>query len=128
MISDLDHWWGSDLSSTSTGDLLAVTGTKRGQQRVLRRLMTNPGEYIWEPTYGAGLPQYIGQPGVIGEIVSTIQSALALEDVVAKSPPPVVQVTQLESDFTAFNVSISYTDASSGEPVVLSFTVTPPES
>jgi phage baseplate assembly protein W len=124
-LADLDHLWGSDLSSGNTGDLATVTGTERGKQRVLRRLMTNPGEYIWEPTYGAGLPQYIGEPGVIGEITAVIRSALALEDAVAKSPPPQVTVAELDSDPSGFSVSIAYTDAPSNQPVVLSFNVTP---
>ena len=62
MASDLAHWFGQDLNVAASGDLLTVDGTAKGQQRVLRRLLTNPGDYIWEPTYGAGLASKIGQP------------------------------------------------------------------
>ncbi len=54
---DLSHQWGDDLTVGPTGDMALVTGSVFGQQRVLRRLMTNPGDYIWQLDYGAGLAQ-----------------------------------------------------------------------
>ena len=71
-MSDLNHFYGGDLSLSATGDILKVDGSTQGQQRVLRRLLTNPalmdssgkvtvvGDYIWHPTYGAGLPRMVG--------------------------------------------------------------------
>jgi hypothetical protein len=47
---------------------------------VLRRLLTNPGSYIWHLEYRAGLPQYLGQPAVLSAINSLIISQMFLED------------------------------------------------
>ena len=133
MISELFHWWGSDLVTSPTGDLLLVSGTVRGQQRVLRRLLTNsadqtqalPGDYLWDQSYGGSLPRQIGKPADEGQTASTIQSTLTLESAVAQSPPPQVSVTELTADPSGFAVDIEYEDAVSNEPVVLSFNVTP---
>jgi len=125
VISDLWHYWGGDLASSNAGDLQQVTGTERGQQRVLRRLLTNPGEYIWHPEYGGGLPGKIGSTFDADALIAIIRSQLALEpDVVAQTPVPQVSVTPLAADTTGFSVQISYTDAASNTPVVLSFNLT----
>ena len=60
-MADAFHQWGSDLATGSTGDISTISGQLLGQQRVLRRLLTNPGEYIWQLDYGAGLARFIGQ-------------------------------------------------------------------
>jgi hypothetical protein len=125
MLADIFHYWGSDLASDNSGDVQTVDGTLRGQQRILRRLMTNPGDYVWDLTYGAGLPGYLGGPADIEKITATIRGTLALEDAVAKSPPAQITVTPLSSDQTGFFVQINYNDAPSNQPVVLSFNVTP---
>ena len=58
-MHDIAHQWGSDLLTSSVGDLASVSGPLLGQQRVLRRLLTNPGDYIWQLDYGAGLARFI---------------------------------------------------------------------
>lgn len=123
ILSEIAHWFGSDLQTTNTGDVSTVSGTVRGEQRVLRRLLTNPGDYIFQPTYGAGLPSYIGKPLDIGKLQALCVSQALLEDCVAKSPTPVVVISQSPTDFTAIQVSISYSDEPTSTPVVLSFTV-----
>lgn len=125
MLSDLSQYVGSDLSSSNSGDVQTVTGVERGKQRILRRLITNPGDYIWDLTYGAGLPQWIGMPVDVPKITATIQTSLTLEDVVAKTPIPQIAIAQLPSDLTEFTVTIDYVDAPSNTPVTLSFTVAP---
>lgn len=123
MIKDLHHFWSDDLSTSHSGDLLTVDGTQRGQQRVLRRLLTNPGDYVAHPTYGAGLPAWIGEPVDDGKVAALIRSHMLLEECVAKLPPPTVTVQVLDSDPGAFAVTIAYNDADSDKPVVLAFTV-----
>jgi hypothetical protein len=118
LISDLSHYWGSDLSLSVVGDLAPASGTLRGQQRVLRRLLTNPGDYIWHPTYGAGLPSKVGSNANINEITALIRGQILLEDVVAATPAPQITVTTIDS---ALAVQITYTDAPSGQAVTLSF-------
>lgn len=122
-LADLWHYFGGDLAVTPGGDLQTVTGTLRGQQRVLRRLLTNPGGYIFEPTYGAGLPAYIGLPLDVPKLTALIRSQLALEDSVAQLPAPIVSVTPNAADPSGFAVSLQYNDADSGAPVILSFPV-----
>ena len=123
LLVDLNQWYGSDLSASTQGDISTVSGTIRGQQRVLRRLLTNPGGYIWEPTYGAGLPQWVGRIIDIPKVQALCISQMLLESVVAPSPPPTVSVTQSASDLTQFNVLVTYTDMPTSQPVILSFTV-----
>lgn len=123
-LADVYHYIGGDISASNTGDLQGVTDTVRGQQRVLRRLLTNPGDYIFEPTYGAGLAQWIGRTADLAEIRALIRGQVLLEDSVAKIPEPTVQVTQIaNADGGGFAVLIQYADAASSEPVTLSFNV-----
>lgn len=124
MINDINHYWGGDLAVGPTGDLALANSTLRGQQRVLRRLLTNPGDYFFHPDYGAGLPQYVGQPLDVGKIVALIRSQILLEDSVAKTPAPQITVQQLSTDLTGLSVTIAYNDALSQQPTVLSFNVT----
>lgn len=128
-LNDLFHYWGTDLSGSASGDVLSVGGTLRGQQRVLRRLLTNPAnedgpaDYIFQDEYGAGLPRFVGKPIDTQKITAAILSQMVLEDAVAQTPAPTVIVAQVGSDNTAFSVNIAYEDAATGKPVTLSFTV-----
>ena len=123
-LSDLNHFIGGDLSLSATGDLGSVTDTPRSQQRVLRRLLTNPGDYIFHPTYGAGLSRYIGQTADIAKLKALVRGQMLLEVAVARSPAPQVDVAQISSgDGGGFSVAVRYTDAPSGQPVALSFNV-----
>lgn len=125
LLSDISQYFGDDLSTSNAGDLATVTGTVRGQQRVLRRLLTNPGAYIFHPNYGAGLPSYIGQTLDIGKIQALCLSQMLLEDSVSKTPTPVVTVSQSTNDFSSIDVLVQYSDAPTLTPVVLQFTVSP---
>ena len=123
-LSDIYHYFGTDLSSSNTGDLLTVTAITRGQQRVLRRLLTNPGDYIFQPEYGAGLAKFIGASADLAAMRGLLRSQLLLEPSVAVQPEPDVSVLAIVNQAGGgFAVAISYTDAPSGEPVVLSFEV-----
>jgi phage baseplate assembly protein W len=119
-MNDIAHWFGQDLSTNATGDLLPVSGTDRGRQRVLRRLLTNPGDYVWHPDYGAGLARYIGATLDVDIIRAVVRAQLRLEAAVAKQPVPTIAVTPIANGVF---VQITYTDSSSGETVVLKFDV-----
>jgi len=122
-MADLFHQWGSDLNLGPTGDLAAATGTTLGQQRVLRRLLTNPGDYIWQPTYGAGLGQFIGQPANIANIRAVIRSQIFQEQAVARQPEPVIDVSFGAGGDGSVYVHIRYVDADTGATQLLSFSV-----
>ena len=66
-MQDICHFTGGDIDSSSTGDLRTATGSERTKQRILRRLLTNPGEYLFHPGYGAGLGKKVGEPVKPGE-------------------------------------------------------------
>ena len=46
-MNDLAHFYGNDINTSPTGDLMPIDGTGKGQQRILRRLLTNPGDLIF---------------------------------------------------------------------------------
>ncbi len=123
-MPDLSHQWGADLSTGPTGDLASVAGPLLGQQRVLRRLLTSPGEYIWQRDYGAGLAQFIGQPGNALQIRAVVRSQIFKEVAVARTPEPVidVQLSPAGASGTVY-VHIRYVDAPSGQTQILSFPV-----
>lgn len=120
-MTDTWHQFGSDLLVGPTGDLASASGSTLGQQRVLRRLLTNPGDYIWAPTYGAGLARFVGSPANAAQIGALVRSQIFKEAVVARFPEPVIDVS---SDPTGVvYVHVRYADARSGATEVLSFSV-----
>ncbi|QAY85407.1 phage tail protein [Pseudomonas arsenicoxydans] len=119
-MKDLNHYVGDDLSLSPTGSLSPVEGIERGKQRILRRLITNPGDYLFHPAYGAGLGRFVGSLTNVPEIISLIRGQILLEDCVSKKPAPVISVTPSNN---TLSVNIGYTDSSLGEPVTLSFEV-----
>jgi phage baseplate assembly protein W len=120
-MQDAALLWGGDLSAGSTGDIALATGTALGQQRVLRRLLTNPGDYIWHLSYGAGLPQFVGQATNVAAIKSVIRSQIFMESVVARVPEPEVDVRNVQNG--SVYVYIRYVDSTNGGTQVLSFAV-----
>jgi hypothetical protein len=130
-LNDIDHFWGSDAGVSPTADLGTVEGTSRGQQRILRRLLTNPraelpdgsvlpADYPFHPDYGAGLPRYVGLAVDPAEIVALVRGQVLLEDSVARTPAPQITVSSITN---GLSVAIRYSDASTGTPVTLSFNV-----
>jgi hypothetical protein len=120
-MADANLTWSGDLAVTPAGDLSLVDNAALGQQRVLRRLLTNPYDYTWQPTYGGGLGQYIG--GIVNAraIEGSIRGQLNLEAAVAHQPEPSVN-TSLQPDGSVF-VDLAYADARSGQTATLTFSV-----
>ncbi len=123
-MPDLWHQWGSDLAIGPTGDVAVSSGPVLGQQRVLRRLLTSPGDYIWQLDYGAGLARFIGQPANTLQIRALIRSQIFKEAAVARSPEPTidVQVSPAGAPGTVY-VYIRYVDALTSQTQILSFSV-----
>jgi phage baseplate assembly protein W len=120
-MPDLSHQWGADIAVGATGDVALADGLVLGQQRVLRRLLTNPGDYLWQPDYGAGLGRFIGQPGNVLQISAVIRSQIFREDAVARSPEPEIDVRF--DDAGTLYVQLRYADAESGQAQLLAFSV-----
>jgi len=120
---DISQYFGNDITVNNVGDLALVDGITLSQQRILRRLLTNPGTYTLDPTYGAGLPRYIGQPltpALYKEIVGLITANMYQETSVSQDPPPVIA---LKSSQDVFYVNIQYTESATTTLQILSFTV-----
>ncbi len=118
-MPDLSHLWGSDLMLSPTGDLAVADVPTVTQQRVLRRLLTNPGDYIWALEYGAGLARFVGAPGATPAIGAAVRGQIFQEAAVAQTPAPAIE---LQPDQTgALYVSISYADATTGTTQTLTF-------
>lgn len=118
---DLYHYFGNDLTVSSSGDLLFSVGTQYGQQRVIRRLLTNPLAYIWHPPYGGGLGAKIGSPTNAGVIQGIIRGQISKEAAVAQTPTPVVTVTGTNQGVVT--ATIQYADADTSENQVLTVPV-----
>lgn len=120
---DCYHYFGGDLVINSRGDILMADGLTLSQQRILRRLLTNAGDYIWHPEYGAGLPSYIGLPltqALFKEISGLITAHMYLESSVAQDPPPVIK---LSANQNSLYCSIEYTESATKSLQVLTFNV-----
>ena len=111
-MADISAVMGGDLALSASGDLLAVSGLVMTQQRVLRRLLTNPGDYIFQIGYGAGLAAMIGQPAEAARIAAVIRSQMKLERGVGPIPLPAVTVdAQPDGTVTA---TVRYADQATG--------------
>ena len=89
MIAIFSEWSG-DLSFGPTGDLDVRDTPVEATQRVVRRLLTNPGDYIWHTQYGAGLGKQVGQPYSSQRLTNSIRRQLRFETKIAAVPAPVV--------------------------------------
>ena len=104
-----------------TGDLAVADTQMLTQQRVLRRLLTNPGDYIWQLNYGAGLGQFVGRPGAPTLISGVIRTQMQLEPQIMQSPAPSVSASVADDGIVM--ASVSYMDAVTGQTALLSFSV-----
>jgi hypothetical protein len=120
-MPDAYHVFSGDLAFSSNGDLQTVDSVTESQQRILRRLLTNPQDYIWQPNYGAGLPATIGQPTDEVAIESLIKTQMYLEASVVQNPQPQVDFSTFSGGITA---SIRYIESDSNQPTTLSFSAT----
>lgn len=119
-LLDIAHQFGGDVGLSATGDLATVSGNERSAERVYRRLLTNPGDYIWHPTYGAGLPQKVGSLTDAKEIEGLIRTQMKLEPSVSPSPTPVISVSPITNGVSC---QISYVSLPDKQPTALSFSV-----
>lgn len=121
-MTDTSHLFTSDIALSATGDLLSVGGIEQGKQRILRRLLTNPGDYLWQPDYGAGLPSYIGRPLDQPALETLIKGQMYAEGGVSQDPEP--QIT-LQAIPNGISVRIAYIALPEELPAYLNFDVTP---
>ncbi|WP_020472356.1 hypothetical protein [Zavarzinella formosa] len=121
-MPDIGHYFSGDLQLGATGDLLVADGVLESRQRILRRLLTNPKDYIWQPGYGAGLPGKIGLPLDEAALDTLIRSQMFLEQSVVQNPAPQIFTSPIPNGIDA---QIQYVEAGSAQTATLSFDVTP---
>lgn len=119
-LDDAAHWWGGDLQLTPSGDLARANREDRSRQHVLRRLLTNPGDYIFHPGYGAGVPRRIGTNVNVPEIQGLVRGQMLREESVSKAPAPKVAVREITG---GVQTNIAYVALPDRQPVMVSFTV-----
>lgn len=116
-MADLAHLYGNDLSVGPTGDLAIVTRSEQVKERILRRLLTNMGDYIWALGFGAGLPRFVGNPANAGAIAAVIRAQMALEADVIQSPEPIISV--LDTHDGSIFVELRYADAQTNQVQII---------
>jgi hypothetical protein len=119
---DAFHEWAGDLAVGSSGDLALATTSQSTSQRIRRRLLTNPGEYLWNLDYGAGLALFVGTPAPSSRIEAIVRTQLVLEATVAATPAPQVSVRLVDATNGCIVANITYADRASSVPVQLNVT------
>jgi len=111
-MSSISHFAGGDLLLDATGGLALADGDLDTRQRIIRRLCTNAGDYIWHLDYGAGLPGRIGSPVNEADVRAIVLSQMQLETGVDQTKAISVAVTAQGNG--QYACAISYTDAATG--------------
>lgn len=123
--------FGNDLTLSENGDLKSVDGLELSNQRIIRRLMnmpislSNPPDYLQDPTYGAGTPHYVGELNtnqIYNQIKASIMAQIFLEDTVAQNPPPDIQLAGLPGRLEG---TITYNYVATNQQAVVSFAYPP---
>lgn len=107
-MSAISHIMGGDLILNGSGGLAIVGPAEQARQSILRRLCTNPGDYLWHLEYGAGLPGKIGQPMNADDILTAVKAQMATEEAVDQTTPPKVALTDMGDG--AYLCLIQYVD------------------
>jgi len=116
--------YGFDLELSQNATIRLVTGEEETQQRIIRRLLTPPGSYVFHPDYGAGLGGYVGEnlSGALErQLKGLIIRQMFLEESVARSPFPKIL---LKPTGNGLEISITYASRNTEQVYTLSFTVT----
>ena len=111
-MTDIQHLMGFDLTIGSTGDVAVSVDDEAVRERVLRRLLTAQGAYIWQLSYGGGLAGFVGQVANASLIQTVVRSQMLLEAAVATQPLPTVSLSVLDSGIVT--ATVTYTSATSG--------------
>jgi hypothetical protein len=116
-MADISHTFGQDIDFDPGGDVATSDGMDLDKERILRRLLTNPGEYIWHGQYGAGLARFLGQPASVQSISSVARGQIFKEASVARNPSPSISVSR--NDTGGVVLSIQYVDQETKTTVTL---------
>ena len=113
--------WGADLSIGPTGDIAVLPVSDELKYRIIRRLLTNPGDCVWHSEYGAGIGNRVGQPFSLRSIESMIQYHIKYESRVKLVPVPKVIAAETDDKSpSGATITIQYSaiDVPIGKSVV----------
>lgn len=114
--------------TTAAGDWALVRGREALRQSLLRRLITNPGEWQTKPEYGVGARQYVkakNTSSVRAELESRIRSQFARDPRVHSVD--IVSLYPLDNGSPGLKVSVTVTPRGrlrSDQPLVVEMDVT----
>ena len=112
MSTDIACQWNSDISFATSGDFATIDGAGWTQQRFVRRLLTAVQGYVWQPLFGAGLPQQVGTTTVADQFQGIVAAQAAMETGIDQSQP--ITVTVVSDQIGDVSISVTYTDAQDG--------------
>lgn len=116
---DIDHYFSADASPDLTGGATIAAGLTASQQRIIRRVLTNPGDYTANPDYGAGAGRFVGTtPQGLNQLKTLISSQILLEPSVAPYPFPKVE---LKTNYEMLYITIEYVDVPTNTTQLLAF-------
>lgn len=119
---DIYHWIGGDLAKSASGGIQETSGVELLRQRLARRFITNPGDYIQHPEYGGGIPRYIGKLASINEIKAVVLGQVLLEEKVSRATQPIVTISQI-SGTGSVTIDVTCSFADTGELANVTVTV-----
>jgi hypothetical protein len=106
--------WGGDLVVADNGDIAlaidSLTNPIATQQRILRLILTNPGDCLQFPWYGSGIRESIGamiSTKLLSDFNARITQALATDTGIEKNPAPIVSVTTDNVALVFIDVSVA---------------------
>lgn len=117
-MSSIGHFYGGDLLLES-GGLSVVSGSEEIRQRLLRRLLTNSGDYIWQLDYGVGLQGMIGDV-VVSSVMQAEIRAQVQKDAGVDPYSPVEVDVRADTNGVCL-CRISYVDVDTGQQQTLDF-------
>jgi hypothetical protein len=94
-FNDLALDWGQDFSISAQCDLQTATDLPLLKQRVIRRILTNKKDLIFEPLFGVGIPQYVSDgisPSIFNEIKQRVIEEIYKEETIARDPAPEIEI------------------------------------
>ena len=104
--------WGGDILLNQNGGIQTASAWDVARQQIERILLNNseviepsgkvvPADYIWHPTFGLGLRQFLGErmiPDLLSQMQAACLQAVLTNPAVAGSPAPIVDITADPTD------------------------------
>lgn len=111
-----------DIAFTRSGDMQLLAGAALLQQRLYRRLVTNPGELLFYPDFGAGLVSYLHMPWTPAA-QAQVEQLVAQQALLDPAVSSVVSVNAWMPDVKTLRIDLSITVADDQQPIVFALPI-----